>query len=125
MTHTMTPIMTRTTEEVFNSHREAIETLDFEKLAGDYAESALLVTLDGSFKGRDAIRKDFFQAMLAQFPDITINFKKVVFEGDLCLLEWSAEATAMTFPAGIGVLLVQDGLIQKQVEWFQMQPKES
>ncbi len=64
--------MTRTTQEVFDSHREAIETQDFEKLASDYAEDALMVTLDGSFKGRNEIMTGFFQAILSQFTDVKI-----------------------------------------------------
>ena len=116
--------MTRSTQEVFNSHREAIETLDFEKLAADYAEDALFVTLDGSFKGREAIMTGFFQTIMAQFPDAKINFDKVVVEGDVCLLQWSAEASAMTVPVGTGFLIIQDGLIQRQGEWFKMVLKE-
>ena len=72
--------MTRTTQEVFDSHREAIETLDFEKLAGDYAEDAVMVTLDGSFVGRDEILTGFFQAILDQFQDMQINFEKTAVE---------------------------------------------
>jgi hypothetical protein len=116
--------MTRTTQEVFDSHREAIETVDLEKLAADYAENAVMVTLDGSYKGRDAIMSDFFQAWLSQFPDTKINFENVAIEEDVCLLYWTAEASKMTIPAGIGVFMVQDGLIKRQAEWFQMILKE-
>jgi len=116
--------MTRSTEEVFNSHREAIETLDFEKLAADYAEDAILVSLDGSFKGREAIMTGFFQTNMAQFPDVRFNFDKVAIEGDVCLLQWSAEASAMTIPVGTGFLIIQDGLIQRQGEWFEIVLKE-
>ena len=116
--------MTRTTEEVFSSHREAIETLNIEQLMADYAEDCLFVTPDGSFVGREAILAGFFQAFLAQFPDTKISFDKVTIEGDICLLEWTAEASAMTIPVGLGVLLIQDGFIQRQVEWFQMELKE-
>lgn len=116
--------MTRTTQEVFDSHREAIETLDLEKLAGDYAEDALLLTPDGALKGREAIMTDFFQAILAQFPDMKIDFKKVTVEGDLCMLEWSGDASAVTIPVGTAVFVIQDGLIRRQGEWFQMVPKE-
>ena len=116
--------MTRTTQEVFDSHREAIETLDFEKLAGDYAEDALMITPDGALKGREAIMTDFFQAIMAQFPDMKIDFKKVTVEGDLCLLEWSGDASAASAPLGVAAFLIQDGLIQRQAEWFQLVPKE-
>lgn len=115
---------TRTTEEVFKSHREAIEKLNFEQLAGDYAEDAVLVTIDGSFIGREAIMTGFFQAIMAQFPDMKINFEKVSYEDDVCLLQWSAESSAMTVPRGTAVFLIQDGLIRRQGEWFQMVLKE-
>lgn len=123
MTVTMEKI--RTTEEVFESHREAIETLDFEKLAGDYAEDAILVTIDGSFNGREAILTGFFQPIMAQFPDMKITFEKVAYEDDVCLLQWSAEASAMTVPRGTAVFLIQDGLIRRQGEWFEMVLKEA
>lgn len=114
---------TRTTEEVFKSHREAIEKLNFEQLAGDYAEDAVLVTIDGSFIGREAIMTGFFQAIMAQFPDMKINFEKVSYEDDVCLLQWSAESSAMTCPRGTCMFLIQDGLIQRQGEWFEIIPK--
>ena len=114
----------RTTEEVFNSHREAIETLNIDMLMADYAEDALFVTENGSFVGREAILTGFFQAMLAQFPDMKINFGKITIEEDLCLIQWTADASAVVIPAGIGVLHIVDGMIQRQVEWFQMVPKE-
>ena len=116
--------MTRSTREVFDSHQEAIETLNFEQLAGDYAEDAVLVTIDGSFIGRDAIMKDFFQTVLSQFPDVKINFEKVNVEGDICLLQWSAEASNASIPRGTAVFLIQDGLIQRQGEWFEILPIE-
>ena len=123
MAQTLTPTRTRTTEEVFNSHKEAIDTLDFEKLAADYAEDAVLVTLDDSFVGRETILTGFFQTVLAQFPDVKIYFDKVAFKDDVCLLQWSAESSEITVPVGTAVFIIQDGLIQRQGEWFEIVPK--
>ena len=112
--------MSRTTQEVFESHQEAIEKGDFEQLAGDYAEDAVLITLDGAFQGREMILNGFFQTNFEQAPDIKITFEKVVYEGDMCLLKWSAVASAMTIPHGMGAFLIQDGFIQRQWEWFEI-----
>jgi ketosteroid isomerase-like protein len=117
--------MTRSTQEVYESHKEALETLNFEKLAGDYADDAILVTMDGSFKGREEIMTGFFQAIMGQFPDVKIVFEKTSIEGDVCLLQWSAEASNVSVPRGTAVFIIQDGLIQRQGEWFQMVPKEA
>ena len=123
MTMSEDPRMTRTTEEVFASHREALENLDFEKLAADYAEDAVLITLDRSFLGREAILEGFFQAIMVQFPDVKIDFEKVAIEDDVCLLQWSAESSSMTVPRGAAVFVIQDGLTRRQVEWFEIVPE--
>jgi uncharacterized protein (TIGR02246 family) len=115
--------MTRSTQEVFDAHRKAIETGDVEKLAADYAEDAVLVTLDGSFIGRDAIMNGFFNTILSQFPDIKVNFEKIAVEDDVCLLQWSAEASNATVPRGTAVFIIRDGLIQRQGEWLEVVPK--
>ena len=116
--------MARSTQEVFDSHRKAIETRNFEKLAADYAEDAILVTLDGSFIGRDTILNGFFKRVISEFPDVKVNFEKTAVEDDVCLLQWSGEASNATFPRGIAVFIIRDGLIQRQGEWFEIVPKE-
>jgi ketosteroid isomerase-like protein len=122
---TVTTEKIRTTQEVFEAHQEAIEKLDLEALAAGYAEDAVLLTIDGSFIGREAILVGFFQPIMAQFPDMKINFEKVAYEEDLCLLQWSAEASAVTIPRGTAVFLIRDGLIQRQGEWFEMVLKKA
>jgi len=117
-------LASRTTQEVFDSHQVAIETLDIEKLMADYAEDATLLTVNGPLIGKEAILTGFFQTSLEQFPDMKVTYGEIVCEDDVCLLKWSAEATNGDIPVGIGVLLIQDGLIQRQVEWFEVAPKE-
>jgi len=117
-------LASRTTQEVFDSHQAAIENMDIEKLMADYAEDATLLTVNGPLIGKEAILTGFFQASLEQFPDMEVTYGEVVCEDDICLLKWSAEATNGDIPVGIGALLIQDGLIQRQIEWFEVTPKE-
>ncbi len=60
--------MSRTPQEVFDSHKEALETGNFEMLAVDYADNA-------------------------------------------------------SIPHGAAFFIIQDGLIQRQGEWFTIVPK--
>jgi hypothetical protein len=117
-------LMTRTTQEVFDSHKVAIETLDIEMLMGDYAEDAVLVTLGGALNGKEAILKGFFEATLEQFPDMVITYDQIVCEGDVCLLQWSGKSSNGNIPVGVGVLYIKVGQIQRQVEWFEVVPNE-
>lgn len=115
--------MTRSTQEVYESHKHAIETGNFEQLAADYADDAILVSIDGSFRGKEAIMRDFFAANLSQFTNLKFTFEKTSIEGDVCLLQWSAVADEGTVPRGTAVFIIQDGLIQRQGEWFEIVPK--
>lgn len=116
--------MTRTTQEVFDSHREALETLNFEQLMADYADDAILLTLNGSFIGKESIGVDFFQNILTQFSNLKIAFEKTAVEGDTFMLQYSAEADEATVPLGTASFIIQDGKIQRQVEWFEIVPRE-
>ena len=116
--------MTRTTQQVFDSHREAIETGDMEKLMADYADDAILLTLYGAFVGKENIQKGFFEYQFSQHPNLRIDFEKTAVEGDLFLLQFSGESDVATVSHGVGVLIIRDGKIQRQGEWFILVPKE-
>jgi hypothetical protein len=120
--HDKENMMSRTPQEVFESHQDAIETGNFEQLLGDYAEDAVLLTMDRAYKGKAEIA-EFFQ-ILTQFTNPVIHFDGVVYAEDLALLQWSADAEEITIPRGTAVFVIQDGLIQRQGEWFAMVPKE-
>jgi ketosteroid isomerase-like protein len=115
--------MSRTPHEVFDRHQEALETGNFELLMEDYADDAVLLTLDGAHVGKEAIGRDFFGRLMTEFPDVKIAFERTAVEGDLMLLQWSAEGSTVSMPRGVAVFLIRDGKIQRQGEWFQMIPK--
>jgi predicted alpha/beta superfamily hydrolase len=117
-------LSSRTPQEVFDSHQDAIETLDVEMLMADYAENAVLITPQRVIEGKDAILTDFFNASLEQYPDMEFTYDKVVCEEDTCLVLWSGEASAASIPLGVGVLYADDGHIQREVEWFEIAPNE-
>jgi ketosteroid isomerase-like protein len=115
--------MTRTTQQVFDSHRDAIETGDFERLIADYADDANLLTLDGAFVGKEGVAS-FFAGAFESFPGLRISFEKTAVEGDTFLLQWSAECDVGTFPHGVAAFIIREGKIQRQAEWFIFVPKE-
>ena len=115
--------MARSPQEVFDSHKEALETGNFEMLAADYAEDAILLTLDAAYVGREAIVRDCFQTMFSQLANPKITFNRTAVKDDTFLLEWTAEADNVSIPHASAVFIIQDGLIQRQGEWFNVVPK--
>jgi hypothetical protein len=116
--------MTRTTQQVFDAHREAFKPINLEKLMADYADDAILLTLDGAFVGKEAIQ-GFFQNVIESFPNLNISFEKTAVEDDTFLLQWSGDSDVATFPYGTGSFIIRDGKIQRQAEWFTVVPKQA
>jgi ketosteroid isomerase-like protein len=114
--------MARSTEQVFEDHKNAILNSDFPKLMADYADSAVLMTMDGTFVGKDAIQ-GFFQNLFASQPNARVDFRRTVAEGDTLLLEWSAESDVATMPQGVDTFVIQDDKIRRQTMWFTVVPK--
>jgi ketosteroid isomerase-like protein len=115
--------MVRSTQEVFDHHRSAFEPPNLEKLMADYADDAILLTLDGEFVGKQAIR-GFFQNAFESLPNFKVSFDKTAVAGDTFLLEWSGEADNAIIPHGVATFNIRDGMIQRQTEWMVMAPKE-
>jgi ketosteroid isomerase-like protein len=119
----ITPTMeTRTPEEVFASHRKAIETGDFAALIADYAEDATILTAGGAATGREEIA-GFFQNAFAQYPNLIVSFDEVTVSGDMVLLQWSGTSDSADITHAVATFLMSDGHIQRQVEWWIAEPK--
>jgi len=114
--------MTRTTQEVFDSHMEAIDTGNFEKLLADYADDATLLTFDGALKGKEGVAT-FFQNASSQFPNFKISPDETIVEGDTVLAKWSAVSDVGT-GRGVDTFIIQDGEIQRQTVWMEISPYE-
>ena len=115
--------MARSTQEVYDHHQSAFNPLNLEKLMEDYADDAILLTLDDEFVGKEAIR-GFFENAFEAFPNLTISFEKTSVVGDTFLEQWSGESDNATFPHGVATFNIQNGMIQQQTEWFVTVPKE-
>ena len=114
--------MARSTQQVFDHHREAFEPFNLEELMADYADDAILLTLDGAFVGKEAIR-GFFGGISENHPNLKISFEKTAVEDDIFLLQWSGESDVATFPRGTAAFIIRDDKIQRQAEWFTVVPK--
>lgn len=116
--------MVRSTQEVYDHHQSAFTPFNLEKLMEDYADEAILLTLDGEFVGKEAIR-GFFENAFEAFPNLTISFEKTSVVGDTFLEQWSGQSDNGTIPRGVATFNIQDGMIQRQTEWFEFVPNEA
>jgi len=114
--------MTRTPEEVFQHHAEALRAGNLDEILADYADNAAFITLSGIARGKDGIRAAFTQA-LAAMPDVSWDFRTQIYEDDVLFLEWAADAAATFIEDGIDTFVFSDGLIRVQTTRYTPQGK--
>lgn len=114
--------MTRTPEEVFQHHAQALGAGDLDEIVADYADDAVFITPAGVRRGKDGIRAAFTQ-LLADVPDAAWGLKTQIYEDDVLFLEWTADAAATFVDDGIDTFIFRDGLIRVQTVRYTLQHK--
>jgi len=112
--------MTRTPEDVFQHHAQALGGGDLEGIVADYADDAVFISPAGTLHGKDGVRAAFTQ-LLADVPDAAWELKTQIYEGDVLFLEWSAVAAATRVDDGIDTFVFSDGQIRVQTVRYTLQ----
>ncbi len=112
--------MTRTPEEVFQHHGQALGAGDLDEIVADYAEDAVFISPAGVKRGKDGIREAFTE-LLADVPNAAWDLKTLIFEDDVLFLEWAAVSSATKVEDGIDTFVFRDGLIRVQTVRYTLQ----
>ena len=111
---------TRTPQEVFAHHGQALGAEDLEEIVSDYADDAILVAQKQVYRGKDGARQVFTQ-LLADVPQAQWDLE-TVFAQDVLYLEWSAKGGGHKVEDGIDTFVFQDGQIRVQTVVYTVQP---
>jgi ketosteroid isomerase-like protein len=114
--------MTRTPEEVFAHHAEALGAGDLEEIVADYADDAVCITPSGVKRGKDGVRETFIQ-LLADVPNAGWGLKTQIYEGDVLFLEWTADSAKTRVEDGIDTFVFRDGSIGVQTIRYTVEHK--
>ena len=114
--------MTRTPQEVFQHHAQALGAGDLDEIVADYTDDAVFITPAGVQRGKDGVRAAFNQ-LLADVPNAAWNLKTETYEGDVLFLEWAADAAQTQVEDGIDTFVFSDGLIRVQTVRYTVQHK--
>jgi ketosteroid isomerase-like protein len=111
---------TRTPQEVFQHHAEALMAGDIPGIVEDYADDAVFITPDGVRRGKDGVREGF-ERLLSDLPSAEWQVPTQIFEGDLLFIEWKATAQSSRAEDGIDTFVFRDGLIRAQTVRYTLQ----
>ena len=112
---------TRSPQQVFGHHAQALGAEDLEEIVADYSDDAIFITPAGVQRGKDGIRQAFTK-LLGEVPQATWDIKTTIYEGDVMLLEWGAEGGGNRIEDGIDTFVFRDGLIRVQTVRYTLQP---
>lgn len=104
---------TRTPQEVFAHHGQALGAGDLDEIVADYSDDAFLITPAGVKRGKDGIRETFVQ-LLADVPNASWDLKTQIYEDDILFLEWAADSADTRVDDGIDTFVFRDGMIRVQ-----------
>jgi ketosteroid isomerase-like protein len=84
---------TRSPQEVFGHHAQALGAEDLDEIVADYSDDAVFITPAGVQRGKDGIRQAFSK-LLGEVPQAAWDIKTTIYEGDILFLEWVPKAAA-------------------------------
>ena len=116
-----TALATRTSQEIFAHHAQALGAEDLEAIVMDYADNACFVTPTGVLRGKDAIR-EFFAGVFQILPKAQWGVK-TTFADDILFLEWTADSAKSSVSDGVDTFVFRDGLIHVQTVFCTIVPK--
>jgi hypothetical protein len=112
---------TRSPQEVFAHHAQALGAEDLDEIVADYADDALFITPSGTLRGKEGVRQGFVQ-LLGDVPQATWELKTTVYADDVLLLEWSAEGGGNRIEDAVDTFVFRDGQIRVQTVRYVVQP---
>jgi hypothetical protein len=114
--------MTRTPQEVFAHHGQALAAGDLDGIVADYADDSVVITSAGVARGKDGVR-GVFVSLLDDLPNADWDLKTLIFGGDVLFLEWAADSAVTRVDDGVDTFVFRDGMICAQTVHYTPQRK--
>lgn len=111
---------TRTPEEIFAHHGQALGAENLEDIVADYADDAILVVQKQVYRGKEGARQVFTQ-LLGDVPQAEWQLA-TVFADDVLYLEWRATGGGRKVEDGIDTFIFRDGMIRVQTVVYTVGP---
>ena len=113
--------MTRTPRDIFQHHAGALVAGDLDGILADYTDDLVYVTPRGEYRGLDEIRQAYVE-FLAELPDAKLDVPRLVFEGDVLYLEWTAEGPTVRVTDGTDTFVFSDDGIRVHTLHYTAEP---
>jgi hypothetical protein len=113
-------VATRTAEEIFAHHGQALGAGRLDDLIDDYSDNSILIVNDEVFRGKDGARAVFIQ-LLEDAPEAEWALN-AVFADDVLYLEWKARSADSHIDDGIDTFIFDNDKIRVQTIKYSVHP---
>jgi hypothetical protein len=114
----------RTSEEVLQDHLDLAKNGSLaEDLTRNYAENVVLLTTHGIFKGLKGV-EELAAILRREMPNATFEYHKILVEGEIGFLEWSASSKDAKVKDGADSYVIRNGVIIAQTIYYTVMPAD-
>ncbi len=106
-------VMSRTPQQVFEHHAQALGAEDLDGIVADYADDAIFISPAGVRRGKEGVRAAFTE-LLADLPKASWELRTQLYADDVLLLEWAVDTDTRHVDDGIDTFVFKDGMIRVQ-----------
>ncbi|WP_414637657.1 nuclear transport factor 2 family protein [Actinomycetospora sp.] len=114
--------MSRTPQQIFAHHAEALVAGDIDGIVSDYSDDAVFITAKGVLHGKDGVRKAFTD-LLDDLPNASWEVPVQVYEGDVLYIEWAAVAASSQATDGVDTFVFDGDSIRVQTVRYSLQER--
>ena len=113
------------TQAVLDHHLAAFGAGDADEILKDYTDQSVLITPDGTIRGRDALRTAFSGFFSGLFAPGTYDFVMDAshVEGEVAYIAWHANCASAEVALGTDTFVVRGGKIAVQTFAAKINPK--
>lgn len=102
----------KNSQDVFESHMTAVDTLNPTNVASDYADDALFITPDKTYKGKTEIF-EFYKEFLPNFEGFQFNTIKQETNGNVVYFVWNGKNKHIDIQLATDTYIIENGKIKQ------------
>ena len=99
-------------QDVFESHMKAVDTLNASNVAEDYSDDALFITPDKTYKGKIEIF-EFYKAFLPNFEAFEFNTIKQETNDNVVYFVWNGKNVHINVQLATDTYIIENGKIKQ------------
>ncbi len=102
----------KNSQDVFESHMKAVDTLNASNVAEDYLDDALFITPDKTYKGKSEIF-EFYKEFLPNFDGFQFNTIKQETNGNVVYFVWNGKNKHIDVQLATDTYIIENGKIKQ------------